>query len=283
MISLRTYKKNRDAGGIDGKIRTADLCGGNSIWKDLYDSRLLWMRQLTVFRKTYKVGLVIRFFEPLLYLFAIGLGISTYVGKINGLTYIEFIAPGILITTAMWAATYETSFAIYTKIHYQRTYEAILATPMNVRSIIIGEMAWAGTKAILNMTIVMLPLALMGLFHSPYIIVAVLVGFLVGLIYSAFGIIATSFIRAMDHYGIYSTFFIMPLFMFSGVFYPIENLPGVLSFFVYLTPLYHGVEAARLLSVGDLGIMLHVVYLLVMVVLLVPLALHRISGRIVTA
>jgi len=138
----------------------------------------VWQRQFTVYTKLYKSSLALNFAEPVLYLVALGLGLGAFVGEINGVPYMKFIAPGIVASSAMFAAAYECTYGTYVRMTYQKTFDAILATPVNIDDLVAGELLWGASKSALYGTIIIIVISLFGLVDSAYIILAIPVLFL---------------------------------------------------------------------------------------------------------
>jgi lipooligosaccharide transport system permease protein len=207
------------------------------------------------------------FVEPLLYLLAIGFGVGALVGgivQVNGhpLRYAVFVAPAMMATSAMNGAIYETSFNFFYKLKYVKLYDAVLATPVGVADIALGEIAWAvfrGTLYALGFILVMVAL---GLVTSPWALLALPAAMLIGFSFAAVGTAASTFVRTWQDFDLILTVMI-PLFLFSATFYPITLYPGPLQLVVQLTPLYHGVDLLRSLTTGTVGpaVLVDLVYL----------------------
>jgi lipooligosaccharide transport system permease protein len=238
----------------------------------LFGSRraaLLVERNIYVYRRTFLV-LFSGFFEPLFYLLSIGLGIGGLIGTIPGpdgrpIPYELFVAPALLATSAMNGAIYDSTFNVFFKLNYEKTYDAVLATPLGVGDVALGEIAWAlirGTLYAIGFLAVMLVL---GLVVSPWMILAIPAAILIGWAFAAVGMAATTFMRTWQDFDLLQLV-LLPLFLFSATFYPISVYPEPIRIFVELTPLYHGVDLLRSLATGTVGLgsLVHVAYLLVM-------------------
>ncbi len=194
----------------------------------------VWQRNATIFRKYWKTLLLPNFFEPLLYLAALGLGLGTFIqrGGIDGQSYVQFIAPGLLASNAMFAASFESTFNTFVKLKIQRTYDAIVTTPINAEDVVAGEYLWAGTRAALYGTGFLAVLTVLGLlFGEPLItswwaLLIPLVLLIIGIMFSVTGTLFTSLIDRIDLYSYYFTLVVTPLFLFSGIFFPIEDFPA---------------------------------------------------------
>ena len=230
---------------------------------------LLIERNLLVYRRGWLM-IVSGFFEPLFYLLSIGLGIGALVGAIplgDGRTvpYTAFVAPALLASSAMNGAIYDSTFNVFFKLKYAKTYDAILATPVGVADVAVGEIGWALIRGALYAGTFLLVMLAMGLVRSPWAILAFPASLLIGFAFGAAGMAATSFMRTWQDFDLVQLV-ILPLFLFSGTFYPVMTYPEPIRLLIELTPLYHGVDLVRGLTTGALGpgMLVHVAYLTVM-------------------
>lgn len=223
------------------------------------------------------------FVEPLIYLLGIGFGVGTLIGStvtLNGhqLRYAVFVAPALMASAAMNGAVYETSFNFFFKLRYVKLYDAILSTPLGVLDIASGEIAWAlvrGTLYAIGFIGVMLGL---GLAPSPWTVLALPAAMLMSFAFGAAGAALTTFLRTWQDIELI-LIVLIPLFLFSATFYPLEVYPAPLRLVVELTPLYHGVALLRSLTTGALGpgILVDTVYLLTLGVLGLWVATRRLN------
>jgi len=221
----------------------------------------------------YKTGWIVifsGFFEPLFYLLSIGLGIGGIVGDVPGpdgqpIPYAVFVAPALLATASMNGAIAESTFNVFFKLNYQKTYDAILATPLGPGDVALGEIAWAMIRSTLYALGFIVVIVVLGLVRSPWAVLAVPAATLLAFAFAAAGMAATTFLRSWQDFDLIQLV-VLPLFLFSGTFYPISAYPEPLQLFVQLTPLYQGVDLIRALVTGavDPGILWHVVYLALM-------------------
>jgi lipooligosaccharide transport system permease protein len=208
------------------------------------------------------------FFEPLFYLFAMGVGVGALVGTVdvNGqaVGYREFVGPALLAASAMNGAVYESG-NVFFKLKYAKTYDGVLATPLGAGDVALGEIGWAVIRASLYALGFMVVLVVLGLLESPWAVAAVPAATLLAFAFAAVGMAATTFMRSWQDFDLIQLF-VLPMFLFSGTFYPISSYPPALQLFVSLTPLYQGVALCRALITGavDPSILIHVAYLAVM-------------------
>jgi lipooligosaccharide transport system permease protein len=218
----------------------------------------VWQRNVTIFGKYWKSIMFPNFIEPLLYLAALGLGLGAFIqqGGINGQSYIQYIAPGLLASNAMFAASFESTFNTFVKLKIDRIYDAIITTPVNAEDVVAGEYLWAGTRAALYGTGFLAVLTVLGTaFGEPLITSwwALLIPpmlLVIGVMFSVMGTLFTSLIERIDLYSYYFTLVVTPLFLFSGIFFPVENFPAPVPQIAWFTPLYHAVNVCRALATG---------------------------------
>jgi lipooligosaccharide transport system permease protein len=226
-------------------------------------------RSLYLYRRTWLV-LVSGFFEPLFYQLAVGFGIGSLIGSVPGpdgqpVPYQLFVAPALLASSAMNGAIFEVTFNVYGKLRWDKVYDAMLATPLGVGDIALGEIAWALFRGLLYAIGFVLVILLLGLFRSPFFLFAIPAAMLIGFAFAAVGMAATTFVRSWQDFDLIQLI-LLPLFLFSATFYPISTYPPILQTIIQLTPLYHGVDLIRSLALGVIGpgLLVHVAYLLVM-------------------
>ena len=210
------------------------------------------------------------FFEPLFYLLGIGFGLGALVGTLPGpggqpISYQLFVAPALLATAAMNGAINESTFNFMFKLKYNKTFISILSTPLSPGDIAVGELGWALIRGGLYAIGFMGVMLVFGLFASPWVILAVPAALLVGFAFGAVGMAATSFMRSWQDFDLIQLV-VLPMFLFSGTFYPIDAYPPLLQAFVRITPLYQGVDLIRSLTVGAISpvLLVHVAYLSIM-------------------
>jgi lipooligosaccharide transport system permease protein len=210
------------------------------------------------------------FFEPLFYLLSIGFGLGALVGDVPGpggepIPYQLFVAPALLASAAMNGAISESTFNFFFKLNYNKTFSSILSTPLSPGDVAVGELAWALIRGGLYAIGFMVVMVVLGLVVSPWVILAVPAALLVGFAFGAVGMAATSFMKTWQDFDLIQLV-VLPLFLFSATFYPLETYPEALQWVVRLTPLYQGVDLIRSLAVGTISpvLLVHVAYLSIM-------------------
>lgn len=213
----------------------------------------VWQRNATVYRKLYRSSLALNFFEPMLYLFAFGLGLGGFVREINGMSYMEFIAPGIVMSSSMFAASYECTYGTYVRMVYQKTFDAILATPVQFNELVMGELLWGATKSLIYGCIILFVISIFGVVKSPYIIFVIPFVIICGVIFASLSLIATAVVPGIDSFNYFYTLILTPLFLFSSIFFPLDSLPKILSELAFFNPLMHLVNISRGLCYGEIS------------------------------
>ncbi len=232
-------------------------------------ARFLVERNIYVYRHGWIV-ILSGFFEPLFYLGSIGFGLGALVGTVNGpggqpIPYQLFVAPALLASAAMNGAISEGTFNFFFKLRYNKTFDAILSTPLSAGDVAVGELVWALIRGGIYAVAFLLVMLVLGLVVSPWVILALPGAVLIGFAFGAVAMAATSFMRTWQDFDLIQLV-VLPMFLFSATFYPLDAYPPALRVIVQLTPLYQGVDLLRSLCVGyiDWTLLVHVVYLAVM-------------------
>lgn len=243
----------------------------------------VWYRDFKVWRTFYKASLIGNLGEPLLYLVAMGWGLGRMVGDVNGIPYISFLAPGLVCSAAMYPAVFECTFGAFTRMTRQNTYDAILAAPVSLDEIVTGEILWGATKSLFAGSAMLLVMALFGLVDSPLAVLTLPLAFLIGLLFSSLGMIVTARSPSYDFFSYFFTLGIAPMFLFSGIFFPVANLPDWAQAVAWLLPLTHGVSVSRDLFAGNLhgGMLADLAWLAAFLAAAYIIAIRGIRSRIV--
>lgn len=240
-------------------------------------------RNLLVFKKNWKANIMFNFIEPLLYLWALGFGLGAYVSQISGLSYIDYLAPALIASSAMFATTYEMTYGSFTRMGHQKIFHGMVATPVSMDDVVMGEILYGTLKGVLYGLVFFLVVALFGLVKSPWALLLPLPLALMVMSFSIISLIWTSIAPNYDSFGYFFTLFISPMFLFAGVFFPVENLPAGLRFLPWCTPLYHAVEVIRPLLHGQAAwsMLADLSWLAVFVLLTVRIPLVMVKKRLV--
>ncbi len=226
-------------------------------FEQVWRARRLVERNIMVYRHQWIV-IVSGVFEPVLYLVGIGLGVGGFIEGVKltdgrFVSYAAYVAPALLATAAMNGAVMETIFNVFFKLNYAKTYDGILATPMGITEIAVGEMLWALMRAVLYSVAMLVLMALSGLVLSPWVVLTLPAALLVSAAFSAAGLAGTSFLRTVQDFDIPMGLIVQPMFLFSGTFFPISVYPAFIQVFMQATPLYHSISLIRGLATGILG------------------------------
>lgn len=224
----------------------------------------IWLRNLLVWRKLLGPSLVFACGEPFVYLLGLGYGLGQFIGDVNGIPYFTFLASGLLAASAMNVASFEGMFSVFTRMTHQQTYDAILATPLQVDDIVAGELIWCASKSVLNTLPILAVATLLGAIHDWSALAALPVFFLVGLCFAGPALVMAALASSYDFFNYYTTLLITPMFIFSGVFYPVATLPPIAQTIVNILPLSHAIALIRPLIAGQplVAPVLHVAVLL---------------------
>lgn len=210
----------------------------------------IWRRNVLVWRRLIGPALVMNFGEPALYLLGLGYGLGHFIGEMSDMPYLTFLASGIIASSAMTTATFEGMYSVYTRMVPQKTYEAILATPMEVDDILAGEMLWCATKSLISGTAILAVASLLGVVADWQALWVVPVVFVTGLCFSGPAILMSALATSYDFFNYYFVLVITPMFILCGVFYPVSTLPDALQSFVQVLPLTHAVALIRPVVAG---------------------------------
>ncbi|TET40118.1 MAG: ABC transporter permease [Dehalococcoidia bacterium] len=211
----------------------------------------VWQRNRDVFFRLWHSEAPGFVAEPIIILVAMGLGLGAYVGLVDGQKYIEFIAPGIIASYAMFSASFECTYGSFIRMEYQRTYDAIIATPLNVEDVIAGEIFWGATRSFMTGTIILAIAAVFQLVPSPWAVFIPVLAFLEGIMFASIAILFTSIVPAIYSFNYYFTLFITPMFFFSGVFFPLTSFPQIVQTLSWIAPLTPVVHLTRALINGE--------------------------------
>ncbi|MDA8078280.1 MAG: ABC transporter permease [Nitrospiraceae bacterium] len=242
----------------------------------------VWQRHLKVYTKLYKSSIALNFVEPVLYLAAMGLGLGVYVKEIQGMPYINFVAPGIIASSSMFAATYECSYGTYVRMVYQKTFDAILATPVNADDLIAAEMMWGATKSMIYGAIIISVISAFGLVDSGLVILAIPVLFVSGIVLAEISLTFVALAPGIDSFNYFYTIIITPMFLFSGIFFPVDRFHPVAAKMAYFTPLYHLVNVCRSFAAGNIAaVKWDILWLVVVALFFAPFPFRLMKKRLV--
>ena len=211
-----------------------------------------WQRNAFIFRRIFPESIAVNFLEPVIYLLAMGFGLGAYLSTIGGLPYLVFVATGLVSTSAMFGATFECTYNAYVQMYYEKAYDGVITTPLNVEDVVVGEILWGATRSVLYGTVFLIVITIFGVVRSPLALLIPGLFLVSGLMFSVIGMTFTAVNPSIDYFTFYFALFITPMFMFSGVFFPLDALPAWVKTAAWLTPLSHVVNLSRGLALGEL-------------------------------
>jgi lipooligosaccharide transport system permease protein len=249
------------------------------------DRSLRLVHRNLVAARRYWLIVVSGFFEPLFYLAGLGIGVGALVGDLTyagrTVSYEEFVAPALLAASAMNGAIYETTGNVFFKLNYAKTYDGVLATPLGVRDIAVAETIFALMRGALYAVAFVVVMLALGLVESFWAVAAIPAALLIGAAFAALGLTAVTLMRSWADFG-FVELATLPMFLFSATFVPLEEYPEAAQWVLPLTPLYHGVDLLRALTLGDVGwdAFVHVGYLLGVLALGVWFTARRLERKL---
>jgi len=216
--------------------------------------RCVWMRYFAVYRKSLKYAVVTTFVEPLLYLFAFGFGLGTIIGTVNvagvELTYRKFILAGIVAQTVMFQGFFEAAYGAFIRMYYQRIFQAIAVTPITLSEVLWAELIWDASRAAFAALAILAIGVAIGDFQAVGALIALCVCFVVGLLFAGLGLLVAAKSKTIEEISYPQYLLIFPMFLFCGVFFPLENLPSYLQWLAWILPLTAVVSLIRTLTLG---------------------------------
>jgi lipooligosaccharide transport system permease protein len=214
----------------------------------------MWQRNRDVFFRLWHAEAPSAIIEPLLILVAMGLGLGAYVGLIDGQSYIEFVAPGIIASYAMFAAVSECTYGTFFRMEERKTFDAIIATPLNVEDVVAGEIAWGATRSLMTGTVILVIEAAFGLVHTPWVLLIPFMCFVQGIMFSSIAIFFATVVPSFYSFNHFFTLFVTPMFFFSGVFFPLSRFPEIIQTLSWIAPLTPSVILVRAIFQGEFHI-----------------------------
>ena len=247
----------------------------------------VWQRNLIVYAKIWKIVFIPPLLEPIFYLVAFGVGLSALVGNIQfentEVSYVQFIAPALLAVNIMYNAFFETTYNSFVRMYFQKTYDGMMATPLSLEEIMAGEIIWAATKSLIATVIMQGVISFFGLIRYPEGLLILPLAFLGGLAFGSVGLLFTGMVKGIEMFNLPVFLFITPMFLFSGTFFPLNNLPVWAQKIAVVLPLTHLVRLVRGLSLGmiDAELLWSLIYLIVLSAIFFPLAIRAMRRRLI--
>ena len=242
----------------------------------------VWRRNLLVWRKLAIPSMLGNLADPLLYMIGLGYGLGSMLPQMQGVSYVAFLAGGVVCSSTMFTASFEALYSAFSRMHVQRTWDAIINAPLTLDDVVIGEWVWAASKSVLSGCAVLLVATALGLASSALALLIIPVILLSGLVFAALGLIITALSPSYDFFMYYFTLAITPMMLLCGVFYPLEQLSPLMQAAAHALPLTHAVALSRPLMLGTLPtqVWLHVLVLVIYAGVSFAVALHLLRKRI---
>jgi lipooligosaccharide transport system permease protein len=212
----------------------------------------VWRRNLLVWRKLAIASVLGNIADPMLYMLALGYGVGSFVPEVGGMKYIAFIGTGIVCQSAMFTSSFEAMYSAFSRMHVQRTWEAIINAPLSLDDVVFAEWIWAATKSVMSVLAILIVVMLLGYGHSWLSLWVLPLGFIIGLTYGGFGLVMNSLAPGYDFFTYFFTLVLTPTLLLSGVFFPVDQMPAALRSVAALLPLSHAIDIARPLLAGRL-------------------------------
>lgn len=211
---------------------------------------MVWYRNYMVWKKLAIPSMIGNLADPMIYLFGLGLGLGLLVGQVHGVSYIAFLAAGTTASSVMMSASFESMYSAFSRMHVQRTWEAIMHAPLTLGDVVLGEVLWAASKAVLSGAAIMIVAGLLGYAQFPGALAALPVIVLAGIAFASLAMIVTALAPSYDFFMFYQTLVMTPMLLLSGVFFPLEQLPEGAQKATMVLPLAHAVALIRPLMLG---------------------------------
>ncbi len=244
----------------------------------------VWYRHFRTYTKDIVSNGFPPFMEPLIFLAGMGLGMAKYVPGLAGMSYLQFLATGLVMTSAMFTSAFECTYGTFVRLEFDKTYDGMLAAPLRVSDVMLGEALWAGTKGAFFSLAVLIIISAFGLVNFATALLTPLVGFLTGFLFASIGLLVTSFVTNMNHFNFFFTGLLSPMFMFCGTIFPISNLPPPLRVLAEVLPLTHPVRlgrAAATASGWEPSLLLDLAYVVGVSLIVAWTAVRRLERRLV--
>jgi lipooligosaccharide transport system permease protein len=224
----------------------------------------VWRRNLLVWRKLAIASVLGNIADPLLYMLALGYGLGTFIPEVGGMKYIAFIGTGMVCQSAMFTSSFEAMYSAFSRMHVQRTWEAIINAPLSLDDVVFAEWIWAASKSVMSVLAILIVVMVLGYGHSWLSLWVLPLGFVIGLTYGGFGLVMNSLAPGYDFFTYFFTLVLTPTLLLSGVFFPVDQMPATLQTIAALLPLSHAIDIARPLLAGRVpgNVLLHLAVLL---------------------
>ncbi|MDA0999302.1 MAG: ABC transporter permease [bacterium] len=242
----------------------------------------VWIRHLVYYRSYFLAEWAGNLGEHFLWLLAFGYGLGRLVPSLDGLSYAQFIGPGIVVSIAMWTSSYESTYGVFSRMRIQNIYEAMLSAPLTIGDVVLGDLLWCATRALISSTLMIVVLTLFGLVGSPWAIAALPILFLEGLMFAGLGMMAATMAPSFSLFNFHFSIVVMPMFFFAGTMFPISGLPEWVQKISAFLPLTHAVQLVRgLIIYGKAeSLVWHLSYLVLCTVVFLSAACYLVGRKL---
>jgi lipooligosaccharide transport system permease protein len=247
----------------------------------------VWQRNWSVYMRTLPIRFLTPILEPILYILAFGFGLGSFVGEIpyrgQEISYIAFIVPGLIAISIMFNAFFENTYASFVRMYYQKTFDAMLATPLVIEEVITAEIVWGTTLSLMSTVVMMGVVTVLGLLRYPHAFLIIPIAVVGGLAFSSIAMCFTALLKSIDMFNLPTFLFVTPMFLFSGTFFPLESLPKWAQSAALVLPLTHLVTVVRSLGRGywEPRLLWSILYLAVFSLIFYFLALMLMRHRLI--
>jgi lipooligosaccharide transport system permease protein len=219
-----------------------------SFWRRI---KAVWYRHARVYGASFWSNALPPFLEPLIFLAGLGIGFGAYIQTMGSINYMLFLGSGLVVTSSMYTAAFECTYGTFIRLEFDKVYDGMLGAPISPTDLILGEILFAGSKGAFFALAVLIMTWILGIIDSPLSIMAVVVGFICGIMFATLSMWITSWVKNINHFNFYFTGLLSPMFFFAGTVFPIENLPRALQIAAEVIPLTHVVRLARAFCIPD--------------------------------
>ena len=243
----------------------------------------VWYRHYKVYSKNMISNGIEVLLEPLFFLIAIGLGLGQYIVNMEGIPYIKYLSSAIIVPASMYSAAFECSFGTFIRLEFDKVYDGMLSAPITAKDLLIGEIFFAGTKSFFFSSCIIFILSIFNLISLPVALLAPIGGFLTGIMFGAFSLLITSFVNTINHFTFYFTGLLTPMFFFSGIIFPLINIPIQLRWLAYVLPLSHSTKIVRAFCLNQFSfnLIFDLIYIVLFIFIIGSLAIIKLEKRLI--